>query len=300
MEAYGSTFQKLRKSKNFSLEKAAGTHLSVAQLSRFENGKSMLTLPQFFQCLANIHVSIEEFQFIQKNTFHHTFETVFQEIADLTNQKKYKELAILQKKILAQSQQQHDWHEILAMFIDSLVSLEHSQVPTELAGIKNYLLQVDTWGEFEIQLYVLFSFTFDVETTYLLMKTAIKRGRIYREIQQDEYLFFNILTNSFSIFLFNNQLDYAQETIQLFESLYAENTDFIGPHVEFLFAKGLLAFKEEALEQANLYCQQAISVCRILKQEKMATTLSTRYQHWLHHRHDENFNELTLNLNIFS
>lgn len=48
METYGKVFKILRESKNLSLAEVAGDYVSTAQLSRFENGKSRLSVDLFF------------------------------------------------------------------------------------------------------------------------------------------------------------------------------------------------------------------------------------------------------------
>ena len=65
---YGATFKKLRLEKGITLKEACQQGISSAQLSRFENGKSMLTVDQFFYMLAKYQVTIEEFQFVGKQT----------------------------------------------------------------------------------------------------------------------------------------------------------------------------------------------------------------------------------------
>ena len=51
---YGATFKKLRLEKGITLKEACQQGISSAQLSRFENGKSMLTVDQFFTCLQKL------------------------------------------------------------------------------------------------------------------------------------------------------------------------------------------------------------------------------------------------------
>jgi len=51
--------------------------------------------------------------------------------------------------------------------------------------------------------------------------------------------------------LFNNRLDYAAETIELFEKKYSEDTETIAPHIDFMFNKGLLAFKKTSQKRGR-------------------------------------------------
>ncbi|WP_153049720.1 helix-turn-helix transcriptional regulator, partial [Streptococcus suis] len=51
MGTYGKIFKLIRESKNMSLKEVAGDFVTPAQLSRFENGKSNLSVDTFFNCL---------------------------------------------------------------------------------------------------------------------------------------------------------------------------------------------------------------------------------------------------------
>src|SRR5699024_3840120 len=113
---------------------------------------------------------------------------------------------------------------------------QQSQLP-----VQQYLMQVDDWGEMELRIYAMLGFVFEVDTTYRLMKTALKKSKIYQSIPQDIKLLYTILTNNFSTFLFHNRLDYAEETIRIFEEDYAEDAELHEPHLNFIFNKGLLA-----------------------------------------------------------
>src|SRR5690625_2300513 len=117
--------------------------------------------------------------------------------------------------------------------------------------VLDYLLQVDDRGEMELRLYAIFGFVFNVETTYFLMRTALKKSKQYLEIPAAKSVLHSILSNNFSTFLFNNRLDYAAETIELFEKKYSEDTETIAPHIDFMFNKGLLAFKKTSQKRGR-------------------------------------------------
>ncbi|WP_096819313.1 helix-turn-helix domain-containing protein [Lactococcus fujiensis] len=61
-KTYGSAYKELRLSKKFTLKEAAGTSISIGQLSNFENGKSILRVDSFFSVLKNINVTNLEFE----------------------------------------------------------------------------------------------------------------------------------------------------------------------------------------------------------------------------------------------
>lgn len=87
---FGETFQQLRKNKRITLKEAAASSISAAQLSRFENNKTMLTVDQFFHCLENINVSIEEFRFVQKETIKDHYQLDVKRMETFLNQNQRK------------------------------------------------------------------------------------------------------------------------------------------------------------------------------------------------------------------
>ena len=52
---YGAIFRQIRINKGMKLKEAAGDTLSPSQLSRFENGLSMVTVETFYEALKNIN-----------------------------------------------------------------------------------------------------------------------------------------------------------------------------------------------------------------------------------------------------
>ena len=61
MENIGKIFKLIRETKKMSLKEVAGNFVTPAQLSRFENGKSNLSVDTFFYCLKRMNISEGEF-----------------------------------------------------------------------------------------------------------------------------------------------------------------------------------------------------------------------------------------------
>lgn len=301
---YGQTIHKIRKSKNMTLKEVAGHSLSVSQLSRFENGKSMIPVDLFYEVLENLNTTTEEFEYIRGQKRYKEIVDLFFRIMEYNNNKKMDKLRGLKEEILGTRPNIYSVEQFLVYFIESLLEthdLEDKDMEefekknlNAQQPVLDYLMQVDDWGEMELRLYALFGFIFDVETTYFLMRTALKKSKQYLEIPAAKSLLHSILSNNFSTFLFNDRLDYAEETIKLFDENYSENTESISPHIDFVFNKGLLAFKKNDPEKGKEFCEKAISVCQLFKQKESEKSYRERYNSWKEKYADPEFKELII------
>ncbi|WP_208560244.1 Rgg/GadR/MutR family transcriptional regulator [Marinilactibacillus kalidii] len=292
---YGQVFKTIRKSKGMTLKEAGGSILSVSQLSRFENGKSMIPVDLFFDLLNQINTTSEEFLYLKGSAAETAIRQYFFRIEYAVNHQKDDEMNRLKEEIIATRPAPYSWQQFILYFIESLEAVnEDKQQSNQL--ILDYLMQVEDWGEMELRLYAMFGFNLDVKTTHLLMRTALKRSKLYLAIPKDSKLLHTILSNNFSTFLYHNKIDYAEETIDAFERSYSENVDLLSPHIDFIFNKGLLALKKQQEEKGKHYCEQALDICRLFNQKSTLKILQKRYKTWLKKFRDPDFKELTINL----
>lgn len=293
---YGETIKRIRKSKSMTLKEVAGDALSVSQLSRFENGKSIIPVNHFYTILNNLNTTTEEFQFFlgQKQDRH--LLKLFEEIEQLVREENLEELGQLKKELKLKQPAIYSWDQFLIYFIDAIFYIYEGEERSSYQPVLNYLMQVEDWGEMELRLYALFGFVFEVETTHFLMYTALKRSRRYIAVPAAAKLLHAILSNNFSTFLFYDRIDYAEETIDLFDTQYSENMDVILPHVDFIFNKGLLAFKKDNPNKAKEYCEKAIGICDLFRQKNAGELYRQRYELWQKDYKKPQFKELKVTI----
>lgn len=296
---YGKIVQKMRTSKNITLKEAAGEALSVSQLSRFENNKTMIPVGNFFDVLENLNVTIEEFEYVRQEKETNQAEEILFQIEEYNNKKDLEELRNLITEIKQKSPTPYSWEQFLIYFIKCILAIYEEEKTQAYQPVLDYLMQVENWGEMELKLYALFGFAFDVETTHFLMRTALKRSQQYLQIPSTSGLLYAILTNSFSTFLTYDRLDYAEESIQLFDEYYAENALLLSPHIDFMFNKGLLAFRKNDLKTAKKYCENAIEICKYFKQKESFDYYSKRYKQWLKNYENPDYRELSIKVGMF-
>ena len=292
---FGKTFKQIRKSKGMTLKEAAGNHISMAQVSRFENEQSMVTIDLLYEMLSNINTTPQEYYFLMGADPEQELKDFFSRIIELSGS--FQETKVLEnekEKLLKAKPGSHDWKRYMIHFIDSLIKVRNRE-PLDIDNyVRDYLMQVEDWGERELRIYAMLGFVLPVDVTYFLMKTAIKRSHVYQGIPQDMKLLHTILTNNFSTFIFHNHLDYAKETLSLFEENISENSEFVESHLNLLFNKGIFAFKLKDVEKGKKYCEQVLSLCEILQQKERGKMYAYRYKTWVKEYDNPDFKEITI------
>ncbi|MGX7071411.1 helix-turn-helix transcriptional regulator [Helcococcus kunzii] len=64
MENLGKTFKELRISRKLTLQEIANDEFSISMLSKFENGKTEISVNKLNMALSNLHMSINEFYYL--------------------------------------------------------------------------------------------------------------------------------------------------------------------------------------------------------------------------------------------
>lgn len=292
---FGQTFKQIRKSKGLTLKEAAGESMSLAQLSRFENEQSMVTVDLLYEILNNVKTTPQEYYFLMGADTEKELKGFFYRIIGENGSFLKKELLELEREELVKdNSDQYSWNHFMIYFLDCLINLKKEEPIEANDQILNYLMQVENWGERELRLYALFGFVLPVDTTYFLMRTAIKRSQLYQSIPQDMKLLHTILTNNFSTFIFHDRLDYAAETLDLFEEHLSQNLEFVESHLNLLFNKGIFAFKQKNIKKATKYCEQVLSLCEVLQHEERGKMYANRYKVWKESYDNPMFKEITI------
>lgn len=294
---YGEAIKNIRKSKGMTLKEACKETISLSQLSRFEKGKSSMRVDDFHQVLKHLNTTPAEFHFLQGDPEEKRWYELVVEIDRFTNSENMEQLQNIRHS-LEKDASLYNWEYFLIIFIENMMALRKNESPKPDL-VLNYLMQVEDWGEFELRVFIMFSFAFDVETTHYLMHTALKKSKTYLSLPQDMNLLSNLLNNTFSTFLYYDHLAYAEETLHLFENNYAETTTLIRPHLEWMFNKGLLAFKNGDNENGEKYCEQAIAMNKAFNQKENEALMRKRYTNWQKGIKNPTFRELTIFLDFF-
>lgn len=292
---FGETFKAIRTSKGMTLKETAGANLSMAQLSRFENEQSMITVDILYSLLNNINTTPQEYYFLMGADPEKELKEFFSRIIQLNGSfKGDDELKKERSYLLEKEPGLYNWERWMILFIEYLLKLRNNEPLEADSSILSYLSEIENWGERELRIYALFGFVLPVDTTYYLMNTAIKRSQMYQGIPQDMKLLHTILTNNFSTFVYHDRLDYAKETLILFEKNLTENVEFVESHLNLLFNKGIFAFTQKEVAKGIEYCEQVLSLCEIFQMPERRKMYDMRYQIWKEQYDNPDFKDLTI------
>lgn len=296
---YGEIYQQIRKGKGMTLKEASYQVLSPSQLSRFENGLSMVPADLFQELLRNINTTPEEFFFLLGMESEQELRAFFFQTMKYNETQDYEKLKELRDKLTKERPSSYNWGRFFILFLDCLINVNENR-ETNPQPVLDYLMQVEDWGEMELRLYAIFSFVLAPDTLYHLMKTALKKSQLYQSIPQDLNVLYAILTNNFSAFLFHDRLDYAEETLRIFEERYAANLELLGPHLDFRFNRALLHLVKEEGELSRKYYQETIQACQQFQQSKREQMYASRYKSWVENFGDPEFNEVVIKLGFWT
>lgn len=292
---FGETFKAIRTSKGMTLKETAGANLSMAQLSRFENEQSMITVDILYSLLNNINTTPQEYYFLMGADPEKELKEFFSRIIQLNGSfKGDDELKKERSYLLEKEPGLYNWERWMILFIEYLLKVRNNEPLEADSSILSYLSEIENWGERELRIYALFGFVLPVDTTYYLMNTAIKRSQMYQGIPQDMKLLHTILTNNFSTFVYHDRLDYAKETLILFEKNLTENVEFVESHLNLLFNKGIFAFTQKEVAKGIEYCEQVLSLCEIFQMPERRKMYDMRYQIWKEQYDNPDFKDLTI------
>ena len=319
----GKLFRQLRKERGLSMQELANEWNSVAFISKFEKGNTNISFKRFEQLLNGINVTMEEFLYLRSQAEE---QSVYNYLSDhpfylsgkfvayldqifhcnhLANKsgdfaKGQEEMRQLEKAI----GQETNWGKFLGILCQLLVlnyqvneegkagktvDLDHlfKQSHTLSAPIVSYLYKIDNWSVFEVMLFRFFQFSFPVETTRQLLRTAVARTKKQEGLQAMQGMRFELLFGTCTTFINFQKLTWAQEVLKEAEELLYDQGDLLNSS-KLLFYQGWLKIASGSVEMGKQKCDQALSIFRILQQPEMQQEYSDLFSTILKNREEPN------------
>lgn len=151
MSQYGEIFRLLREGRGLSLKEVAGGEISTAQLSRFETGKSTLTLDVFFTCLRRMSISYEEFSLHLQQEQE---DNLSQELMNAYYNGDLRVIQDLEIGWLVRCEQNPNINkyrlDLIMIQITKYYCNTEFTVPEEnIRYLMDYLFKIEEWGEYE-------------------------------------------------------------------------------------------------------------------------------------------------------
>jgi Rgg/GadR/MutR family transcriptional activator len=296
MGTFGTTFRSIRKSKMITLKDIeAQTGITSSFISRFERGKSDITLTNMVTILSAINIDLQEFMtehyeqtnpriepntqsaklaqaqlrvphlapFLKFGTIdHHNYAAVVKEM---------NRMATVYR--IAPTRSNHFIYLFYEMLV--LVAKHSDDTPTaELfrlgRPIVQYLQQVETWGRYELYLFQMFASAIPDADNLRLLRMGLKK--INRQLGTTEFhgMAFNLLTADFTAQISLHHLALASAILTEIDNYAHINA---GEAIIRIFYHGWLQIKQKDIVSGQMKCHHAIDLCRELEQQRQANQL---------------------------
>lgn len=254
----GKCYKDLRLAKKFSQAEAAGENISVSQLSNFEHGTSTLTTIAFLDILQNINVT--------DNEIHNMFNNRLLSEKDnmLFNEKMTK--SYLEKKPIMLKRLLSDINYSISKFprkkkykldkikIQSLIAnfdLSYTLPKTDIDFVKNYLLSLTEWGEYDITLLDTCASIFDIGTLSKLTTQMINPISYNYGLDCTSHLILKALNNIIDIFIEYKQYSLAQKFVDYLEHKDVEER-YMYDKIIFKYNKAKLSYKQGNINEVAI------------------------------------------------
>jgi len=280
------TFHQLRTSKKLTLTALADQNASASFIGKFEKHETNMSVSRFFKLLEKMHGSQAEFEFLlQENQ-----DTYLTRRIHLINDQPLtlQSLAHFRDTIKKNKNSYVDdlAPQFLMILADGLALLlthdvkkwPSSQLSAQAKPVQNYLLSVDIWGIYELQLFTLFSFMLPVDVLYLLTKVAIKRVRSYENsLLNIQAHLMNVIWTSFSTLVYED-LSAARQLLDMADTYLTDHVD-VTEKITLMFNKGWYDIEAGHIEKGKQRARTAITIYQSLGYNKKAFDLEQQLAH---------------------
>ena len=177
----GELYKELRIARGLKLKDIARNNLSVSQLSKFENGQSMLAADKLLLAIDGINMSFSEFGYAMNQYQESTFFKTGKKIVQLQAQK---DLAGL-KKILVDyddSDSPSVYNRLNKLVIKAAIQgLDPEYIITndEIEFLTTYLYGIEEWTEYELYIFGNTMIVLSDSDLIFLGKAFVNRDKLY-------------------------------------------------------------------------------------------------------------------------
>lgn len=254
MNDLGPLFRTLRKERGFTLKSLSEGIISFSYLSKFEKGKTQISLHNFIQLLQRMNLTVDEVLYYNQIKTNQ-YREFFQKIAvahvqqDLAKLKSYSEI----ERTLYQ-ENKIKFHKYNATMIGAVIKDLDSDFfisEDEIHALVDYILACSFWTTYEISLFGNSLSLFSEDSLIILLKEIKKRIQEYQVMHKDLRDLIRLLQNGALIFLRNKKVGQALEISNFLITVIERDQYF--EKTRQLFIDGVITFalgkKDEGIEK---------------------------------------------------
>ncbi len=269
----GETVRRIRKMKRIKLKYICGNEIDNGNYWRFEQGKSSISADTFYQIIQNLNVSMEEFSLYHNNFAPDKLSQWGKQMIKAFQVLDHEQLEMIEKLTLDEfnKTQQIKYQHLYYLSMIYLCSIKKEPFdPTWISQLKDYLMNCEQWGYYEVSLFNNSLFCLgDLDTILTLYKRMYKsylRSKSIHKTPNEEIM---LATNIIAMCLMQKSYSKAQEINNLIQSQEIEERSMFARTL-LLWCDGLINKivykKDEGLEQINM----TINIMETLRMDSSA------------------------------
>lgn len=241
----GELYRDLRIARGLKMKDIVNQNLSQAQLSKFENGLTMLSADKLLIAISAIHMSLAEFEHAYNQYEDFNFFKQAKKISSLHGKKDVNGLKDLLSHYDTSSESYDIYNQLNCLVIKSAIKDLEADYPiseSEIELITAYLYSIEDWTEYEL---FIFGNTLQVLSTSNLVflgKAFIKRDSIYLSLPNNRHRTHLVLINIIFELIKRSQDKTAELFIKHLETIL-DSQD--------MFARAFLIFFQKILDFRN-------------------------------------------------
>ncbi|MEX2784502.1 Rgg/GadR/MutR family transcriptional regulator [Streptococcus sp. H49] len=270
----GELYRELRMARGLKLRDIAQENLSVSQLSKFENGQSMLAADKLLLAISGIHMNFSEFAHAVNNYEEPEFFKLGKQLVKLQSKQDVEGLkAIL--NTYAYYESFDTYNRLNRLVIDVAIhTLDHDYAisSADKDFLTTYLYGIEEWTEYELNLFGNTMIILSDEDLIFLGKALVERNKLYISIPANkknaELTFLNLIL----LLIERKNLYYAKYFMGYLEKLLSYQDMFARIYLNF-FRKMVNYIEEEVDDKTDL--ERCISMVEDLGNPTMAMFLRT-------------------------
>lgn len=269
MKHLGKLFKKYRVSRGLTLRDVAEAGISTSQLSRFEQGKTDLTITKFALALDEINVPIDEFMSAVCDSYPVALHELLEKLYSM------KEVASLED-LLVEELSKTDVNQTFQRLNTTLIKLQLQRVSgksynttDDMTYLTEYLFSVENWGCYELLIFMNALDAFSHKTLMALAEELNQRTALYKEISENRRLTLLVLLNAYLICIERDEWTDALFFEKALTNMALNETELY-ERIVFHYAKALYQFKYAQDKNAISEMENCIAIMRLVSSDKLA------------------------------
>lgn len=235
----GNIMRKLREERSISQASLAGNLYSRDNISRFERNNSNINLNMFFHSLDRMNLSLEEyaiFQQLEEPSLKEILKNDFKKALDTELGESYLQ------ELYSEYEASNDIYYLYLYSLGRILRHKIQNLPLDLSKdiqiIKQHLDTVESWGFFELMMYVNTLFLFEDSYIRQNYQLVIQKFNSFSHSAKFQHLKIRFLLNSLTLAFERKQFEMIDPYLtELFNS--TENSDYILGRIFWKFFDGL-------------------------------------------------------------